>query len=363
MTGGSLPRMTIVPVLLSGGSGTRLWPLSRRDAPKQLQRLVGAETMVQATLRRVRGLPGAGEPVVVCNRRHVDAILTQLDAIGVTPGRVLAEPAGRNTAPAVVAAALAAEADQVLLVLPADHVVGDVDGFRRAVEVGARAAADGSLVTFGIRPSRPETGYGYIRVDGEVGEGVARVEAFVEKPDADTAAEYVASGRYLWNSGMFVFRADALLAEARRLVPDVVAAVARALPDTDGVVAHLGPDFVEAPAISIDYAVMERTDRAMVVPLDVGWSDVGSWEALWEVEPHDPAGNVARGDVVLDGVSGSYVRSESRLVVVVGVADVVVVETPDAVLVLDRASSQELRGVVERLRGEGRPEVERAPEG
>ena len=358
---GSLPVMAIVPVLLSGGAGTRLWPLSRAEAPKQLQRIVGEQTMVQATLQRVEGIAGATAPLVVCNQLHADAIVRQLADIGIEPMRVLAEPAGRNTAPAVVAAALVADPASVLLVLPADHVISDVEGFRRAVPTAVQAAADGSLVTFGIKPSRPETGYGYIRVDGMVGEQVARVEAFVEKPDAATAAEYVASGRYLWNSGMFVFRADALLAEAQRYVPEIVAAVQAALPGGEGMVGDLAPAFMEAPAISIDYAVMERTERAKVVPIDVGWSDVGSWAALWEIAPQDADGNAVRGDVYLEGVHGSYVRAESRLVAVVGLDDVVVVETADAVLVLDRAASQDVRKVVERLRAEGRPEVERPP--
>ncbi len=360
---GSLPAMATVPVLLSGGAGTRLWPLSRAEAPKQLQRIVGDQTMVQATLSRVEGMSGVTAPLVVCNRRHADIIVGQLAEIGIEPMRVLAEPTGRNTAPAVVAAALAAEPDSTLLVLPADHVISDVEGFRRAVPTAVAAAADGSLVTFGIKPSRPETGYGYIRVGGWVDGGVARVEAFVEKPDGPTAAEYVASGRYLWNSGMFVFRADALLAEARRHVPDIVSSVTAAFPPPDGLVGELGPAFASAPAISIDYAVMERTDRAKVVPIDVGWSDVGSWAALWEIAPRDEDGNVLRGDVYLEGVHGAYVRAESRLVAVVGLDDVVVVETADAVLVLDRASSQDVRKVVDRLRSEGRPEVERPPGG
>jgi len=361
VTAGTLAGMAIVPVLLSGGSGTRLWPLSRASAPKQLQRLLGDETMVQATIRRLQGLRDVRPPLVVCNHAHVEPIVTQLAEIGVEPTRVLAEPEGRNTAPAVVAAALVTDPDDVLLILPADHVIVDVEGFHRAVERAVAAAADGSLVTFGIKPTRPETGYGYIRAAGHADEAVTAVEAFVEKPDPETAAAYLASGRYLWNSGMFVFRADALLDEARRLAPEIVGAVEAALDGDGGTVTTLGPRFGDAPSISIDYAVMERTDRAKVVPMDVGWSDVGSWNALWEIETRDPQGNVARGDVVLHGVERSYVRAESRLVAVVGLTDVVVVETADAVLVLDREAAQDVRMVVERLRDEGRPEVERPP--
>ena len=361
MKAGSLTSMAIVPVLLSGGSGTRLWPLSRATAPKQLQRLLGDETMVQATIRRIRPLAEASPPLVVCNHAHVEPILDQLAEIDVEPALVLAEPEGRNTAPAVVAAALVTDPDDVLVVLPADHAIRDADGFRQAVTEAVAAAADGSLVTFGIRPTRPETGYGYIRVAGPVGDGVVPVEAFVEKPDAETAASYLASGRYLWNSGMFVFRSDAVLAEARRHVPEVVTAVEASLGSLQRPVTRLGPGFGEAPSISIDYAVMERTDRAKVVPLDVGWSDVGSWNALWEIEVRDEDGNVGRGDVVLEGVARSYVRAESRLVVVVGLEDVVVVETSDAVLVLDREAAQDVRKAVERLRAEGRPEVQQPP--
>lgn len=325
------------PVILSGGSGTRLWPLSSAARPKQFHALLGEETLVQATVRR---LGDAGAPIVVCNEAHVAEVVAQLETVSRSPSTVVVEPIGRNTAPAVAAAALVLDPDAVMMVLPADHLISDEDAFREAMTVAVDAAADGSLVTFGVVPTRADTGYGYI----ERGDGRGRVfevARFVEKPDTATAAEYVAAG-HLWNSGMFVFRAGTVLEELRRHEPAVVAAVEAALPDTDGPVVPLGDAFRDATSISIDHAVMERTDRAVVVPLDAGWTDVGSWNSVWEAVAAG-GDTVTAGEVLAVDVHRSYIRSESRPVAVIGLDDVIVVETPDGVLVMDRSRSQDVR--------------------
>jgi mannose-1-phosphate guanylyltransferase/mannose-6-phosphate isomerase len=349
----------IVPVVLSGGSGTRLWPLSRRLRPKQLAPLVGERTMLQATVDRTDGLAGS-DPIVVANVDHAPAIRRQLSG---DPTLVL-EPVGRNTAPAAAIAALAARRggdDPVLVVLPADHVIPDLAAFRAAVDTAVGLAREGSLVTFGVVPTRPETGYGYIEQGEAVDGGGNRVARFVEKPDEATAARYVDAGTYLWNSGMFVFLASVYLEELERHRPEMAAA-ARAVYGAsgwEGSTLTLDGSLAECPADSIDYAVMEHTDRAVVVPLDAGWNDVGAWPALWDLAEHDAGGNVLIGDVVAEGVADSYVRSGGgRLVAVVGLADVIVVDTPDAVLVCHRDAAQDVKAVVERLEAEGRPEVE-----
>jgi mannose-1-phosphate guanylyltransferase/mannose-6-phosphate isomerase len=351
--------MAVVPVLLSGGVGSRLWPLSRAATPKQLQNLLGDSTMIQATAQRVDGLDDLALPIVVCGERHGDAIREQLTQIGQPPQIVIREPVGRNTAPAVLLAALAASPDDILLVLPADAVVLDVDGFRAALSTAIRAASAGFLVTFGVVPTRPETGYGYIRtgaaVAGEV--DVIRVGAFVEMPVLVTARKYLEHGGYLWNSGMFVFQAGVVREEIARLAPAVFEAIVTSVP------ARLtGPDvrptalFDATPSISFDHAVMESTDKAVVVPLEVGWSDVGSWATLWEIDDKDADGNVVRGDSVVHDVRNSYVRSDGRLVAVIGLEDVVVVDTGDAILVAARDRVQDVKAVVEHLAG--RPEID-----
>ncbi|NUS61610.1 MAG: mannose-1-phosphate guanylyltransferase/mannose-6-phosphate isomerase, partial [Lysobacter sp.] len=312
------------PVLLSGGSGTRLWPLSREAYPKQFLPLVGEDTMLQATWLRAAPLAGA-PPIVVANESHRFLVAEQLRLIGAPVPRILLEPTGRNTAPAIAVAAMQALADggdPLLLVLPSDHVVADVAAFHAAVD-GARAAAEGgALVTFGIVPTVPETGFGYIEADAD-GAGVRPVKRFVEKPDLATAERWLASGGYYWNSGMFLFRASRLIAELARFRPDIVDACRKAFDDAkrDGDFVRLDPAaFTACPSDSIDYAVMERTDAAMVLPVDIGWNDVGSWSALWDVTQRDAQGNAHHGDVIAVDSRNSYAYAR-RLVALVGVDD------------------------------------------
>lgn len=356
--------MKIYPVILSGGAGTRLWPLSRAVMPKQLLPLVTDKTMLQETALRVRGWPGVMAPLVVCGNEHRFMVAEQLRDIGITPHGILLEPAGRNTAPAVAAAARflqAQDPDAVMLVLPADHVIEKNEAFRLAVERAAVQVEQGGLATFGIVPGSPETGYGYIR-RGEPLPGCDdcyKIERFVEKPDRDTAAGFVADGGFYWNSGMFMFRADRFLAEIAQHAPAIAAAADAAVQS-----AYRDLDFCRldeaafgaSPSDSIDYAVMEHTRDGVVVAADIGWSDVGSWSALADVQERDGNGNVQRGDVYLDSTSNTLVRAESRIVAVVGVKDLVVVETPDAVLVAHKDQVQRVKNVVEHLKGQARTE-------
>jgi mannose-1-phosphate guanylyltransferase/mannose-6-phosphate isomerase len=354
----------IVPVILSGGSGTRLWPVSRESFPKQLWPLVSERTMMQETALRAVG-PHFTAPIVVCNQEHRFLIAEQLRAVGITNARIILEPVGRNSAPAIAAAAvLVAEdnPDAVLWMMAADASIGDNAALQTALGLAAEAARAGYVVTFGMKPTTPETGYGYIEIGNPLvdADGVYDVARFLEKPDAETAAKFATDGRHLWNSGMFVFTARTLLEELHRHAPDVLPAVRQSV--TDSVV---DLDFVRldaeafgaCPSISIDYAVAERTSRAAVVPADLGWSDVGSWSALWELGTKDAAGNVALGDVVLEGAENCYVRSDGMLAAVVGLKNAVVVVTEDAVLAMDRSLAQDVKKVVERLKVSARSEA------
>ena len=350
----------ILPVLLCGGSGTRLWPLSREAFPKQFLPLAGEHTLLQATALRAMRVRGALAPLVVCNADHRYVVAEQLNEIGITQPRLLLEPCARNTAPAIAAAAFAAMADgadPLLLVLPSDHLIKDESGFRSAVETALAHAPDNALVTFGIVPERPDTGFGYIRAGA--GDGALRhVDQFVEKPGIERAREYVASGNYSWNSGMFLFRASTFLAELQANEPEMFArcreAVERATRDGDALRLDK-PAFGAARADSIDYAVMERTKNAYVLPLSIGWNDVGSWNAVWETMDKDAHGNAAHGDVITIDSRNTYARSE-RLVALIGVEDLVVIETDDALLVAHRDHVQQVKDVVGRLRESGRKE-------
>ena len=352
------------PVLLSGGSGTRLWPLSREAHPKQFLPLVGDDTLLQATWRRVAPLSSAA-PLVVANEDHRFLVAEQLRVIGAPRARIVLEPVGRNTAPAIAAAALIASADggdPLLLVLPSDHVVRDADAFRAAVRAASPAAEAGALVTFGIVPQAPETGFGYIHAEAghaEAGEGVRKVLRFVEKPDAATAQGYLDAGGYYWNSGMFLFRASRFLEELGRHRPDILAAVRAACGhvDPDGEFLRLDREaFAASPSESIDYAVMEKTDAAMVLPVDIGWNDVGSWSALWDVSEQDADGNARHGDVITIDSRNSYAYAR-RLVALVGVENLVVVETDDAVLVAAKDRVQDVKQVVARLKADRRSQA------
>lgn len=354
--------MSLIPVILCGGSGTRLWPLSRAGLPKQLLPLAADHTMLQETAARLEHLDDVAAPLVICNEAHRFLVSGQFEALGIEPTLVL-EPEGRNTAPAVALAALEAQrAGQgavPLLVLPADHVIREPKALAMAVETGLPAALAGQLVTFGIVPTGPETGYGYIRGAAEAG-GVRPVERFVEKPDTTTAQEYLADGNYFWNSGMFLFTADAYLKELEHHAPDMVAACQRAMAvaGEEGSVRRPDPEaFRGCPKDSIDYAVMEKTRLASMVPLDAGWSDVGSWSALHDVSLRDQDGNTLLGDVCAVNTHDSYVRAESRLVTTVGVDGCVIVETKDAVLVVPREQAQNVKAIVDALAVGNREEI------
>jgi mannose-1-phosphate guanylyltransferase/mannose-6-phosphate isomerase len=354
----------VVPVILSGGSGTRLWPVSRESFPKQLWPLVSEHSMLQETARRGVG-PGFGAPVIVCNQEHRFLVAEQMRATGIEDATILLEPIGRNSAPAITAAALLVaerDPDAVLWMMAADAVIARGEALHEALGRAVVAARAGRIVTFGMHPHRAETAYGYIEVGPELAEapGVHAVGKFLEKPNGKLAAELAGSGRHLWNSGMFVFTAGTLLAEMERFAPDVLAAVRRAVAgrvqDLDFV--RLEPAaFAASPNISLDYAVAERTRLAAVIPADLGWSDVGSWDALWERLPKDEAGNATAGDVLLEGARNCLVRSDGILTAVVGLENVVVVVTKDAVLAMHRDRAQDVKRVVDRLRADKRHEA------
>jgi mannose-1-phosphate guanylyltransferase/mannose-6-phosphate isomerase len=359
----------IHPVILSGGSGTRLWPMSRTRYPKQLLRLLGADSLLQATVRRVADPDRFAPPLLVANEEHRFIIAEQLREIGAPARALLLEPVGRNTAPAACVAALAlaeSDPDALMLLLPSDHMIADAPAFAAAISCAAAAARSGALVTFGITPERPETGYGYIRRGLPLNEleDVFRVAEFVEKPAFDLAQSFVASGEHFWNGGIFLFPAALYLDELGRTRPDIVAACRRALAEAsrDADFIRLGTAaFHACPADSIDYALMEHTARAAVVPVGMGWSDVGSWDALWELSDKDAAGNAIAGNVVANDTRNCYLRSEAGLVAATGIEDLVVVATADAVMLAPRNRTQEVRGLVARLAAEGRDEADALP--
>lgn len=351
------------PVILSGGSGTRLWPLSRQDRPKQFLALMGERSLYQESVLRAAGLPGARAPITVCSTAHRFTVGEQLESAGVESGGILLEPAQRNTAPAIALAALHAlqdDADATLLVMPADHLIENEADFHTAVSHAGALASEGWLVTFGITPDHAETGYGYIRRGEPLGNAGFRVERFVEKPDRDTAERYVAEGGYAWNSGMFLFRAqrylDELAAHAPAISEKAREAYAGAVADLDFIRIH-EQAFAAGPSDSIDYAVMEKTGRAAVVPVSCGWSDIGSWSSLWAVARRDGDGNRTDGDVITVDTRNSLVRaSERRMVATVGVDDVVIIDTADATLVARKDRVQDVKEVVDRLKASGRSE-------
>lgn len=364
---------SLIPVVLSGGSGTRLWPLSREKYPKQLLPLIGNDSLLQATVRRMEGIMDMqlGIPLVVCNEEYRFVIAEQLRLME-TKGAIVLEPVGRNTAPALTLAALAAVRsgdDPVLLVMPADHVITDIATFQAAVRQGMTLAEEGAIVTFGITPDSPETGYGYIQAGERIGAGEARsIARFVEKPDRVTAEAYLDEGSYFWNSGLFMIRASVWLSAIGTCRQDILMACRAAWDrgSVDGDFLRVNKEaFMQCPSDSIDYAVMERLTandgklpRGAFIPLSAGWSDVGAWDSLWQVLPKDHEGNVTQGDVLLHDCHNTLVMAQHRLVACVGISNMVVVETPDAILVADMSNTQHVKKIVDSLKREGRPEGE-----
>jgi mannose-1-phosphate guanylyltransferase len=352
----------LIPVILSGGSGTRLWPLSRKHKPKQFLNLFGDNTLFQDTLSRLDGLDDLQPPITVCNHDHRFMVAEQLQELGVNNAEILLEPFGRNTAPAIAIAALQAlesNENPLLLVLAADHVIHDVDAFHHAVNSAREQAENDALVTFGIVPTSPNTGYGYIEAFEK--NCVSAVSAFVEKPDLLTAQTYLESGSHYWNSGMFLFKASVFLTEFEQYAPEMLKACRLAFSASQKDLDFIRLEeatFKHCPSDSIDYAVMEKTTKAVVVPLDAGWSDVGSWSSLWECAEQDSDRNVLKGDIIIDDVQDSYIHSEHRLVSVLGLQHIVVVETADAVMIASKDSAQNVKEVVNQLINKDRSEAE-----
>lgn len=358
----------IIPVILCGGSGTRLWPLSREGYPKQFLDLQKNGSMLVNTLRRLSGLPNLGTPLIVCGEAHRFLIAEQLREAGMGHANLLLEPVGRNTAPAVAIAALEAvktDPQNTLLVLPADHLIHDQANFHQAIGRGLELLTEQFLVTFGVVPNKPETGYGYIKKGASLGSGsVFKIGQFVEKPDLETAQHYFQSGDYLWNSGMFLFKAKDWLAELEQLAPDILrscqSAWQQSARETDFTRIDV-ESFTNCRSDSIDYAVMEKTAKGAVVPLDAGWNDLGTWDSVWESSAKDDRSNCLLGDVVAVNSSGSYFSANHRLLAVVGVKDLVVVETADAVLVLSKECTQDVKKIVDQLKKDGRTETRQHP--
>lgn len=352
----------MIPVILSGGSGSRLWPLSRKNKPKQFLTLFNDSSMFQSTLTRLNGLDSLEAPLIVCNNEHRFMVAEQLQEIGLDANGIILEPCARNTAPAIALAALKAMdkgEDPLLLILAADHLISDVAAFHKAIEQAQTLAEQDKLVTFGIQPQSAHTGYGYI--EAEEKSKPSSVKRFIEKPDLATAESYLSAGNFFWNSGMFLFKASAYIKELARFSPEMLSSckqsLEKAVIDLDFV--RVDPELFERSlSDSIDYAVMEKTDKAMVVPLDAGWSDVGSWSSLWEAFTRDADQNVLIGDVLVENVHNAYIHSENRLVTVLGLDDVIVVETHDAVMVAHKDQAQKVKTIVEELTKQNRKEVE-----
>jgi len=353
------------PVILSGGIGSRLWPLSREHYPKQLLALVGEQTMLQSTITRLENIPNLAPPIIVCNEDHRFLVAEQLRCIDIKPSAILLEPVGRNTAPAIAIAALAAldnDPDAVLLALPADHLIQKVDIFQEVIKQAFSISNQELLITFGIVPTKPETGYGYIKKGEQINQHIHKVAQFVEKPNLETAIKYLETKDYFWNSGIFLFKAQTYLNELKQFEPQIFEICTRAF---DKLALDLNSDFVRVDeelfkqciSKSIDFAVMEKTTKAAIIPLDAGWSDIGAWTALWEVSKQDNNGNILQGDIFTENVSNCYLRSEYRLLATLGVENLIVVETADAVLVAHKDYAQHVKNVVDHLKRTKRREA------
>ena len=352
--------MKIIPVILSGGSGTRLWPLSREHYPKQYLHLFNGNTMLQETILRLRGLKSLSEPIIVCNTNHRFLVADQCQQINIKNPTILLEPVGRNTAPAILASALQSlknTENAVLLILSADHVIRDIEKFHQAINIGINQAEKGKLVTFGIMPNEANTEYGYIKVSESLTKNVYNVDEFVEKPDLPTAKSYLNQGNYLWNSGMFVLDAISLIDELTSHSPDIVKSVRKAIDNSLKDLDFIRLDkkaFESSPSNSIDYALMEKSDNVVVIPLDIGWSDVGSWSALYDVSKKDKSGNVLKGDVTAKDTTNTYIHASNHLVATVGVDNLVVVDTPDATFIASQDKAHLVKSVVESIQKKAR---------
>ena len=354
--------MQITPVILSGGSGTRLWPLSRKQYPKQYLPLASDNTMLQETILRLNGLDNLADPIIICNADHRFLVAEQCQQIGIKNPTILLEPVGRNTAPAIAAAALQSlrdSEDSILLVLSADHVIQDVDAFHKAIDIASQQAQSGKLATFGIVPTDANTGYGYIKSSEENDNGAYKVEEFVEKPDLKTAEVYLEQGSYLWNSGMFMFQAHAFIDELTTYSPNIVTsvnnAVNNAVQDLDFIRLEKQA-FESSPSDSIDYALMEKSNNVVVVPLDAQWNDIGAWPALYDIGIKDSQGNVIKGDVITQDTTNTYINANHHMVATIGVDNLIIVDTPDATFIATQDKAQEVKSIVESLQASGRCE-------
>ena len=350
----------ITPVIMCGGAGSRLWPLSRNSYPKQFLRLLGEHSMFQDTLLRLDGLEGLENPIVIVNEDHRFLVAQQLQEID-RKAQIILEPKGRNTAPAVALAALLDSNDKShMLVLAADHQINNIKAFHEAINTASLEAQNGSIVTFGITPSNPATGYGYIKTATQKVENVFETDSFVEKPDAVTATEYLKDGNYYWNSGMFLMSSDSYLSELKKYRPDILSVCIDSMVSKEIDFDFIRPNtakFENCPAESIDYAVMEKSDKVLLVPLDAGWSDVGAWSELWEISDKDSNGNAFSGDVITENCKNTLIKAQNRLVTAVGVENLIIVEDGDSILVADKSNSQAVKKIVDVLKSQNRPEA------
>jgi len=353
----------LIPIILSGGSGTRLWPLSRKEYPKQYLSLVGDNTMLQETILRLKGLSNLADPIIICNVEHRFLVAEQCQQIGINNPTILLEPIGRNTAPAIAAAALQSlkdTSDSTLLVLSADHVILDVDAFHQVINIATRQVKNGKLAIFGIVPTSPNTGYGYIKSSKENEDGAYKVEEFVEKPDLKTAKFYFGQSNYLWNSGMFMFKASTLVDELLKYAPEIISSVNSAVNNASQDLDFIRLEkkaFESSPSDSIDFALMEKSNNVVVIPMNAKWNDIGTWSALYDVDTKDSKGNVIKGDVITQDTTNSYINANHHIVAAIGVDNLIIVDTPDATFITTQEKAHEVKNIVDSLKVNGRSEA------